>query len=60
MCRIINSLCASKQSQLADIYRSRDDYVQPLFTTGSNAENVFCLLSGIANLTLHGCLGNPE
>ena len=32
MCRIINSLCASKQSQLADIYRSRDDYVQPFFT----------------------------
>ena len=31
MYRIINSLCASKQSQLADIYRSRDDYVQPLF-----------------------------
>ena len=29
--RIRNSLCASKQSQLADIYRSRDDYVQPLF-----------------------------
>ena len=34
----INSLCTSKQSQLADIYRTRDDCVQLLFG-GSNVHS---------------------